>query len=592
MTRWKSRKRAFVLSAVLFVSCVVGPGVGGPVQAASGDPMDLVPKDCLFCVRINNLDNALGQTDLFLTGLFPMGISMMAKMQLGQFLGSPQPQGLDTAGGFAVFAPIPGASDPTSIGILAPVSDYKAFVSGNANVSAADGQGISKIGPAGSPMLISREFGGYALISPVGNEQALADAVKPVAALSKDLDAAEGKRATTAPLWAYGNIQAAGKMFGPMIQMQLGQMKQMMAGAQEDNSQAAMAGNVMEMYSSLLNTLFTEAKYSSLALTPSGDKISLSLVTAGMPESKMAEALQGGATTSNAKLAGYLDNGACMNILGKDTPFLKKLNDMYVNEMLPKMMGGAISDAQMQEIRTMAKTATEALGGAVAMSMKAEAKNKPPFAIKYVAELKDAQKLDQLLEKAGEMMTSGPIAEFYKGMGMKMSFDIKSKAQTYKGVAIDAIRFNIEPVDPNAAEAQAIGAVYGDGLNIHMATTNGLLVYALAQNPEAAIRELIDAVKGGGSQVSSETQAAMKLIPGAEKADFFGTINALRLMQMGSGIAPVPLPIPEGDLPTQSNLAMASTVGDGKMTFDLAVPKQHVLEIMGVVMQMQQQNMQ
>jgi hypothetical protein len=177
-------------------------------------------------------------------------------------------------------------------------------------------------------------------------------------------------------------------------------------------------------------------------------------------------------------------------------------------------------------------------------------------------------------------------------MGMKMSLDIKRKAETYKGVAIDTIKFNLTLTNADAPEAQAaMQKIYGDGLNIHLAATNGLLVYALAQEPGTAVRALIDKAKGGGGQTSGELQSAMKLIPEAEKADLFMTLNALRLMQFVGAIAPMPLPIPEGELATQSNIAMATRAADGKMTFELAVPKQHVLEIMGVVMQMQQQGM-
>ena len=54
-----------------------------------------------------------------------------------------------------------------------------------------------------------------------------------------------------------------------------------------------------------------------------------------------------------------------------------------------------------------------------------------------------------------------------------------------------------------------------------------------AEYPEGGyiIKEdvFIDKVKAGGSSgASSEVQAALKLIPVADKADFFATVNALR----------------------------------------------------------------
>lgn len=587
MTRWKSRKKkTLVLTALLLVLGVVGFGAVAPVQAA-GDPTDLVPKDCFFCVRINNLDNALGQVDMFLTGLFPMGISMMAKMQLGQFLGGPQPQGIDMAGGFAIFSPIPGSPDPTAIGVLVPVSSYETFVSQNANVGAADAQGLSQIGPPDSPMLVARKFGDYALISPVGNEQALIGATKPTAALSADLDPAESKRATTAPIWAFGNLQSTGQMFGPMIQAQLGGMKEMMASGQGPEAEAT--AGMMDMYSGMLDSLMKEGKYVSLALTPSGEKISLGAVVGSVPGSKMAEMLQGGQSTANPKVTQCLDDGACMNVVGKNTPLLKKFNDMYINEMFPKMMGDNLSDEEMQEFKTIAKDAMDAFGGAIAASVVTAPKSKPPFAVKYIAELNDAQKFRKLLDEGTKAMSSGSIGRFYEEMGMKMSFDVKQKAETYKGVAIDTIKFNMTPTEADSSEAEAMGAILGDGLNIQMAATDGLLVYALSENPGPAIRELIDQVKSTTPATpSSEVQTAMKLIPGSETADLFATFNVVRLMQIAKAVAPEEIPLPEGALASQSNVAVASKVKDGKATLDLAVPKQHVLEIMQIVMQMQQ----
>ncbi len=164
MTKSSGYKKALIVS----VLCAVGLAVAVP--AAWSDPMKMVPADSLFCVRINNLDGTLGQIDMFLSGLFPMGVSMPVKAQLAQFLGSAQPQGVNMAGGFVVFGPLPGGGpDPSRIGVLVPVRNYQQFVSDNANVGQPDGRGISKIGPEGAAMLATIEVGGYALVSTVGN---------------------------------------------------------------------------------------------------------------------------------------------------------------------------------------------------------------------------------------------------------------------------------------------------------------------------------------------------------------------------------------------------------------------------------------
>ncbi len=82
----------------------------------------------------------------------------------------------------------------------------------------------------------------------------------------------------------------------------------------------------------------------------------------------------------------------------------------------------------------------------------------------------------------------------------------------------------------------------------------------------------------------------MNLLPEAKKADFFGTYNILRLIQMGLSFAPVPMP--QIDMPSQSNIAYAGDIGGGKLQITVAVPKQHVLEAMMVFMKIQQQKMQ
>ena len=107
MTRSNGFTKALLVS-VLLLAC--GFHVTGSAKA--DDALNMVPSNSLFCVRINNLDGALGQVDLFLTGLFPMGVSMPVKAQLGQILGSTQPQGINTAGSFTVFGPLPGGAGP------------------------------------------------------------------------------------------------------------------------------------------------------------------------------------------------------------------------------------------------------------------------------------------------------------------------------------------------------------------------------------------------------------------------------------------------------------------------------------------------
>ena len=232
MTRSTRPRQTIVMSTLLLALCAGGVGLAPSTTAAAVDPMSMVPGNSLFCVRINNLDGALGQVDMFLTGISPMGVGMLAKAQLGNMLGSPQPNGINMSGSFTVFGPLPGGDfpDPTRIGILVPISNYQQFTADNPNVSPPDAMGVSKIGAEGNQRFAAVQVGEHALLSTPGNEQALAEMKKSAAGatagLAAGLDAAELKRAQSSPLWVYGNVELAGQMFGPMIQAKIQEFKQ------------------------------------------------------------------------------------------------------------------------------------------------------------------------------------------------------------------------------------------------------------------------------------------------------------------------------------------------------------------------------
>jgi len=54
----------------------------------------------------------------------------------------------------------------------------------------------------------------------------------------------------------------------------------------------------------------------------------------------------------------------------------------------------------------------------------------------------------------------------------------------------------------------------------------------------------------------------------------------------------MPVPMPEVDFPTRSNFVFAGSVGNGKLTFDIAIPKEHLAEIMAAVQMMMMHQMQ
>ncbi|GAI55337.1 unnamed protein product, partial [marine sediment metagenome] len=152
----------------------------------------------------------------------------------------------------------------------------------------------------------------------------------------------------------------------------------------------------------------------------------------------------------------------------------------------------------------------------------------------------------------------------------------------------------MKPTDTNSPQAQMLVAMYGGGLEYRWAIVNGLCVFAIGGDADSGVRSLIDQVKAGGpKQIGSEMKAALALIPGADKADVMGTFNYVRVLKMLPAMmgAMMPVPMPEVDFPTKSNIAIAANVGNGKLTFDIAIPKQHLAEIMAAFQMMMQHQM-
>ncbi len=593
MNRSNHRNKTFLSWALAIV--LLAPSVGGAAQSTSADPLQLVPAESLFCVRINKFSDTLAQMDQFLTGVSPLGVSMMVMGQMSMLLGE-QPNGIDMSGSFVAFGPLPGGDvpDPTRIGVLVPISDYQKFVADNRNVAQPDAQGISLIGADREQNLAAVKAGAFALVTTANNRQALTEMrnwmPRGTTSLAQRLGADELKRAQGFPAWAYANIQTVSKMFGPMIQAQLRQVKEISKQMQGQGGPPMMGrmDGIMDMYSSLLDTLMRETQFVSLTLNPSPTTLSAGLTVAAIPGTEMAKTFTGDTAAPDRSFTRYLKNGAMMNFIASvDAASWNRLNETSI-DMLAKMAGKEATDPQIRQLLKLTTDATNALGGTLAGSFSVNAASKPPFEIRYVVGLKDPQAFYRFLEGAPAMFSTGAIADFYKDMGMKTSFELQPKAETYKDVAIDAIKMSFTATDPNSQEGQMIAAMYGQGMNGRVAVVNSLLVYAIAAEPGPVMRELIDQIKAGGStqQAPSEVDAATKLLPGAEKADFFTTFNILRTFQMATTM--LPMPIPMTAVQSQSNIALAGSADNGKVSVDIAIPKQHLTELLGVIMKMQQ----
>jgi len=597
MARLSQAKNAFLLWTLVLAFCAVGFGAAGGTGPASGDPLSVIPADSLFCLRINKLGTTLGQVDQFLTGVspVPMNVSLLAPMQLGKLLGSAEPKGINMAGDFAIFGLLPGgeAPNPSRIGVLVPVSDYDQFTKGNPNVTPPDAQGISRIGEGEQKMFAAVKAGSYALVTAASNQQALTEMKNWISGtgttpLSQRLSPEELKRSSSSPVWAYANVQTASKMFGPMIQAKLQEARKGMEEAQKQGQpMPGQMGAMMDMYAGMLNVLMQGTQSVSLSLDPTATAIRAGFVAGAVPNSEMAKVFQGDSAAPDRKFLQYLENGAIMNLLVAINPASwNRLNNFYI-DLLAKFAGKDPASDEVRNLKKLTTDATNSLTGTLAASFSMDLNAKPPFKLQEVVGIKDPQAFYRVLDETPKMLESGLVADLMKNLGMKFKFELKRKAETYKDVPIDAIKLGMEMTDPNSPEGKMMTALYGQGMEGRFAIVNNLLIYTVAQDPGPLVRKLIDQVKGGAAQaVPSEVQAAMQLIPGSEKAGFFATYNYLRVLQMVTAI--MPLPIPRTAVQSQSNIAIAGRAAGGNLSIDLALPKQHLVEIMTVFMQMQQ----
>jgi hypothetical protein len=134
-------------------------------------------------------------------------------------------------------------------------------------------------------------------------------------------------------------------------------------------------------------------------------------------------------------------------------------------------------------------------------------------------------------------------------------------------------------------------SIYGDEFDYRWGMVDRLFACATNSDVNSTIRELIDQVKTDSSKhIGAEMKAALSLLPEASKADFVVTCNTLRLFNMATSM--IPMPIPPMDVQTKSNIVIADRAADNRMVVNIAVPKQHLIEIMSAFMMMQQKTAQ
>jgi hypothetical protein len=594
-------KRITALLMVLLVVTI-------PLAAQSPENDQLfknIPAETLFCLRINNFNNSLTQMDQFLAGVSPVGLSALVQSQLTSVLGSPQLAGLNMNGSFAAFGAVlsspnsqAGAMPNIFIGGLAPVSDYKQFINGISSKTPADANGVVKVLSLGNPVILVTQCNNYALFTEAnGYDNLLAykkmmgigtSASAVAAPFGSVLDSSEANLAANQPIWIYGNVQQAAKSFEPMVTSAINSMKAAMGSAQNTNTgiNPASIQNIINMYVSIIDTMMKEVKSVSLSINPTQNSLNITNTVASVSGTEIAKMFATNLAVKENTLLPYLEDGSLMNVaFAMNAPLMKEAVGFQVN-LLSLMGGQNVNQENMQKLKALAENMINSVSGPAAYTFSVTDGTKPPFKGKYIIAVKDEKKFRQLMNDSCEMMKTMGIMDIYKSMGIDSGFTFKQNVETYKGIQIDSAKLTFKVTDTNSAQTQMINSMYGDGFDYRWGLVNGLFACTIGPDSDKTLHELIDKIQAGqAKQLCSETKAAVSLVPGAEKSDFFFTMNLIRAIKLVTNYAGAiaPLPIPAVDVPTKSNLVVTGKTENGSLIVNIVLPKDHVQEIMTAV---------
>ena len=232
----------------------------------------------------------------------------------------------------------------------------------------------------------------------------------------------------------------------------------------------------------------------------------------------------------------------------------------------------------------------DALNGPVAGSFFMDGTQKPHFGVQYVFSVKDDTSFRALLKDSVNLFNQSGFSNMYKGMGLEMDYALKQDAATYRGVAIDSARLSMTATQPDSPAGKAINDLYGGGFDYRWVITDKLCAVAVGIDVDTQIRKTIDQIKSGTlPKMGNEMKASRALIPDADKADFVLTYNYVRILNMVGAIAQtMGEDAPDINIPTSSHISIAGWGGENRARFDMALPKQHVQEIVAAFTALQQ----
>ncbi|MBN1457746.1 MAG: hypothetical protein JW912_07840 [Sedimentisphaerales bacterium] len=581
--------KVLVLSVVMII-CVVTN-----THAADDPMMKMLPDDCLFCVRINDLNGSLAQIDQYLSGISPVGAAMLVNKELADLVGDPMLRGVEMNGTFAMV----GLSDMTA-GMLVPVSNYAEFVKNNPNDSKTkEGITVFRSDPNLPDIFATSQISEqYALVVPGSEKSSLvklkAALVNVSSPLGEKLSESQAKEAAAASVWIYVNIASLYDQFSPIALNELDTIQQEMP-KEMTGSIGDLVTLYFKVYLEMFKQLGGDADSVTVALTPEMTSLSIDTTFRAKSGSELAQMLVTNPKADGTfKFAGYLDNSNAINGLMKvDQQGMTKMYDK-VFDILEKCNDNPELAEQIAKMKSLTHKTLAATGDEVALSF-SYAAGKPPFKVREVIAVKDMDAMKQYTNECIDLAD-----DLYAAMGMPINFEYKTDVETYKNATIDKMVLTFPPSDdPNNPMQAAMQEIYGGDLVYGIAHSADRYYIALGEGSEADMKALID--QDASAALTGETKAAIDMMGKASYNDFVYSVNVVKLIAgMGEFMQSMGSMMQEMDgsdgasmpdifsglyVNSQSSIAIGGKIADGQIRTRTVLPKQHLMEIFNTVMQ-------
>ncbi len=581
-------RSAIIIAAVMLLITSAWAGKPGADRV-----LQLIPADALFCLRVNNLEQTLTEATNFMTGIAPedFDAKRMVMGKLPDMLGEERMDQIRKRGDFAIYGVIlPGGQNQGPMGglfmgIVAAVKDYDAFL----GEDKADAEGIATLTIDGQPRAIATRFGRYALLGwphtrgqvaqikqIVGNKQG---------GLRGALSAGERTLSAQSPIWLYGNVQKAAAIVKPMVFGKLEQIKgELQKAAETQESPIVNPEGIIRFYAGMLDIFTSETASIAVRLAPTAESCTMSLAFKAVPGTEMEAMMAPASEPSNYKRTlPYLKDGAIINVAAAVDPETWEKSYHRWIELIPALMGGDTSQADLDQLKALTSESFRAMGDAVSFSFQPGSGEGGPFSMHYIIEVTDGAAIEKAIAKELELTNSEVFKGMFKNFGFSMSAKMLPSPATYKGVKINAAQVTFEMGEDDSPQSQMIQQVWGgEGLQYRWAVVNDKCVYTIGPSAESDARKLIDQIKKGpATSVCSEMKTAMAAMPKDAQVEAVGTFNYVRILNafVGGMALPDGKTLPELNVPTESNISFAAGTAQKVPMVWVTLPKQHLAEI-------------